>query len=69
MKFRDIRKTEGITQTALAERLGVRQSTVAMWKTGRSTPKTADLPKIAKALNVSVEQVIACFTADAEETA
>lgn len=69
MKFRDIRKTEGITQTALAERLGVRQSTVAMWETGRSTPKTADLPKIAKALNVSVEQVIACFTADAEETA
>lgn len=69
MKFRDIRKTEGITQTALAERLGVRQSTVAMWETGRSTPKTADLPKIAKALSVSVEQVIACFTADAEETA
>ena len=69
MKFRDIRKTEGITQTALAERLGVRQSTVAMWETGRSTPKTADLPKSAKALNVSVEQVIACFTADAEETA
>ena len=37
-----------------------------MWETGRSVPKTTDLPKIAKVLNVPVEQVLACFTKDDE---
>ena len=44
-----------------AAALGQKISTVSMWETGKSIPKTTDLPKIAKVLGVQVEQVIACF--------
>lgn len=34
MNLRKLRKAEGLTQQALAEKMGVSRSTVAMWETG-----------------------------------
>lgn len=69
MQIQTLRKEKGMTQKDLSLALGVGRSTVAMWETGQSSPRTPEVYKLAKILNVSVEQVIACFTADAEETA
>lgn len=66
MNFKELRESKNIKQMMLAERLGVKQGTISMWETGRSIPKTTDLPKIAKVLNVPVDQVLACFTGEAE---
>lgn len=61
MYFKELRKNKGETQISLANKLGIKQSTLAMWETGRSRPKTADLPKISEALGVSVEEIVNCF--------
>ena len=62
MLFKELRKEVGVTQIFLAEKLGLTQSTLAMWETGKSRPRVADLPKIAQALGVPVERVLECFT-------
>ena len=35
------RKEKGLTQTQVAEHLGVNQSTIASWEIGRRQPRTA----------------------------
>ena len=57
MNLKTMREAVNITQAELAKTLGLKQSSVAMWETGKSVPKTTDLPKLAKVLNVSVECV------------
>lgn len=64
MQFKELRKQAGATQVALAKKLGITQSALAMWETGKSKPKTADIPKIAAVLNVPVECVLKCFTTE-----
>lgn len=54
-RFADLKRSEGLTQSQLAERLGVAQGTVANWMSGRRSP--ADLKefeRIASALSVDV---------------
>lgn len=67
MLFKALRKEVGITQVLLAEKLGVKQSTVAMWETEKSRPRVTDFLKIAKALNVPVERVVECFTSETQK--
>lgn len=67
MLFKALRKEVGITQVLLAEKLGVKQSTVAMWETEKSRPRVTDFLKIAKALNVPVERVVECFTSEIQK--
>ena len=64
MGLRDLRKNAEITQAEMAKNLGITQGSVSMWETGKSNPRMSDLPKIAAALNVPVEQVLECFTAE-----
>ncbi len=59
--FKTIREKSNITQTQLAEILRVKQNTISMWETGKSMPKLKDLPRIASALGVSVEEIVNCF--------
>ncbi len=61
MQFKKLRSEIGLTQKDLADKLGIKQSAVAMWETGKSKPRTEDLYAIAAVLNVSVEKVLECF--------
>ena len=50
-----IRKKRGFTQIDFADALGVTQSAVSHWETGRAVPDTRQIFNIAKLLGVSVD--------------
>ncbi|HOI92318.1 MAG TPA: helix-turn-helix domain-containing protein [Candidatus Rifleibacterium sp.] len=64
-KIKHLLKVNGLTQAELGERIGVPQSTVASWVTGRGNPKHDSLLKLSKAFGVSME----FFTEDSAEAA
>lgn len=53
------RKAASCTQTQLADKLGISQSTIAMWETGKAYPRADMLPAIAEALNCSIDDLYA----------
>ncbi len=53
-----IREKRKLTQTALAERVGVRQGTVARIETGERNPSMDLLQRLAKVLEVTVEELL-----------
>ena len=57
-KIREARKREGITQAELSKQIEVSRNTIVNFETGRRDPRVKDLRKIAKALNVSVAELI-----------
>lgn len=52
-----LRKAIGLSQYDVAEKLGLNQSSVAMWETGRNIPSGKNLIRLAELLNVTVEQL------------
>ncbi len=46
---------KGITAYRVSKDTGVTQTTLSDWKTGRATPRTATLQKIADYFNVSLD--------------
>ena len=57
-RLREIRKHRGITQVQLAEIIGVEQSTISQWETGRAQPSLKIAVKIANALGCKVDDLI-----------
>jgi transcriptional regulator with XRE-family HTH domain len=53
-----LRKEQGLTQTQLAEMLGVSQQQVASFEAGRRRVTIAMLPSVARALGVSIEELL-----------
>ncbi|MBK8069009.1 MAG: helix-turn-helix domain-containing protein [Rhodanobacteraceae bacterium] len=53
-----LRKARGLTQTQLAEHLGVAQQTLAHYEAGRLRLLAGALPTLAEQLAVSVEELI-----------
>lgn len=56
--LKKVRKSKGLTQKALAEKLGVALSTVAMWETGSRQPDYQMLNKIAEFFGVSFDDLL-----------
>ena len=54
----NLRRAAGLTQTALAELIGEPQTTIATWEISARPPRSSVLPKLAKALGVTVEDVL-----------
>ena len=46
-----------MTQSQLANEVGVQYQAVSKWETGTSVPDTAMLPKIADALDISIDEL------------
>ncbi len=51
-------KEKGITQSALAEKIGVRQATISDWKRKKTTPSADTIGLIAEILGVSTDYLI-----------
>lgn len=58
MKIKHIRKAQGLTQTALSEKLNVDRSTVAMWETGKAKPRVDKLIEMAKLFGCTVDELL-----------
>lgn len=54
-KIAELRKEKGMTQEALAERLGVSPQAVSKWETDVSMPDVSLLPKLAEQLGCSID--------------
>lgn len=52
------RKTAGITQKELAQRIGVRQKDISRWENGERTPGIESLVSICMALKVSADTLL-----------
>ena len=52
------RKQMGMTQEALAEKVGVARQTVVKWESGESTPDLEAAGRLADALSVSLDNLI-----------
>lgn len=55
----DCRKKAGLTQSRLAQMLGVTNKAVSKWETGKAKPSTNLIRKIAALFGISVEQLLA----------
>lgn len=61
MTFQEIRKTKFRTAKDFAQAINVPTPRVQKWENGSSAPRREDWSKVAKALSVSVEQLLNCF--------
>lgn len=57
MNLKELRKAKGITQTELAERLGIKRTTVSMWEMNASSPTARMIPALAAALGCSIDDL------------
>lgn len=57
MNIKALRIKNGFRQKDLARKLDVDRSTIAKWETGEAVPKTERLPKIAKVLSCTIEDL------------
>lgn len=57
--IKKLRESKGMTQKALAHRLGVERSTVAKWETGEATPRSDKLLEIAKIFGCTIDDLFA----------
>lgn len=55
LRLKELRERDSLSQAALAKQLGVSQSTVGMWESGKNNPEYETLIKISKFFNVSVD--------------
>jgi transcriptional regulator with XRE-family HTH domain len=53
-----LRQKAGLTQIELAKTIGVDQTTITLWEWSDSPPRSKDLPTLAHALGVRVEELI-----------
>lgn len=56
--FTQLRKERGYTQETLAKALGISRSTVGMYESGKRTPDSEDLEKLADFFNVDVDYLL-----------
>lgn len=58
MSFSSAREKAGLSQTEVAKALGVNQASVSHWESGKTQPRSAQLPKIAKLYGVTVDELL-----------
>lgn len=58
MRLSDMRKGANLKQADVGKLLGVRQSSVSMWESGKSYPTADKLPTLAKLYGVSTDEII-----------
>lgn len=56
--LKQLRENRGISQAALAQKLGIRQSTIGMWESGKNTPDRMNLEKLSDYFGVSVDYLL-----------
>lgn len=55
IRLKSLREGRGLSQTALGRKIGVKQSTIGMWESGKNMPEFANLEKLSKVFGVSID--------------
>ena len=53
-----LRERAGMTQTQLADRLGLAQASIAQWENGTTEPRLGKLDAIAEALGCQIDELL-----------
>ena len=54
----ELRKKQGLTQQQLADKLNLSNKTISKWKSGSGSPDISNLPVLAEALGISVDELL-----------
>ena len=55
MNLKELRERAGLTQLQIAQCLGVDPGAVCRWESGKTMPRSAKLPELAKLLRCSID--------------
>lgn len=58
MKITEYRKELNLSQSELAEMVGVGQSTIAMWESGERMPRVKFLKKLSEIFGCSIDHLL-----------
>lgn len=58
MAFLSAREKAGLTQREVAEKIGVDQSAVSFWETGKTAPRAALLKKLSELYGCTVDELL-----------
>lgn len=58
IKIAKLRKSNNMTQTELADKMGVSFQAVSNWERGNSMPDISKLPELAETFNVSIDEIL-----------
>lgn len=56
--LKEIRKSKGLTQKDMAEKIGVAKSTYSLYESGKREPNILTIKKIAKVLDISASELL-----------
>ena len=65
--LRKLRAERGLTQEQFGELVGVTRAAVCLWESGKRWPSSEDLPRIAKTLGCSIDDLFREETAAHDE--
>lgn len=64
----ELRKKQGLTQQQLADKLNLSNKTISKWESGSGSPDISNLPVLADALGISVDELLKGELKNPEET-
>ena len=59
MSFLSARTNAGLSQAAVAEKMGISAASVCQWETGKNLPRADKLPEIAALYGCTVDELLA----------
>ena len=57
-RIRELMKENGLTQVALAEKIGLRQNTISAWLLGKKEPSIRSLWLLADYFNTDIDYIV-----------
>ena len=66
-KLEELLNERGITQTMLANELKISQSSISLWLNKKTLPRFKTMQKLADALDVDLQTIVACFVQDKKQ--
>jgi transcriptional regulator with XRE-family HTH domain len=58
VRLRELREKNGLSQSELAERVGIPIDSIQNWEQGRTRPRIEALGKLARALGVTLDELL-----------
>ena len=58
MKIENLRKQNDLKQVYICECLKIKKNTFSQWESGKRQPSIEIIPKLAKILNCSIEELV-----------